>query len=348
MAERPNELEKVTAMDSELNDEVLVNAKTSEVVSINRSDKVNPEKIETKANADSEDSHQIRENIEETRAEMSETINAIQEKLSFSNISEQVKAEVSDYVGETIQTAKDNVFETFVEKGGMIMNYLDKGINELGDAQIVKSAKRNPLAIGLIGLGLGLLYFSGGKSKKASKYRYDENYERNFSSRNEKSTFTSAQNRVSDAASSVSGAVSSAAGAVSDTVGNAAGAVSETVSGAAGAVSETVGNAANTAYKQAGNLGSKAGDLAGTAQDQYEYYMEENPLAIGAVALALGAAVGLALPSTRIENEYMGKTRNNLLQKAEETARDAVGKVQQVAGQVGESVKKEAKIQGLT
>jgi uncharacterized protein YjbJ (UPF0337 family) len=71
--------------------------------------------------------------------------------------------------------------------------------------------------------------------------------------------------------------------------------------------------------------------------------MEENPLAVGAVALALGAAVGLAIPSTQIENRYMGEARNNLLHKAEETARDAVGKVQKVAGEVTETVKEEAK-----
>ncbi|MEP7037203.1 MAG: hypothetical protein ABI891_02575, partial [Acidobacteriota bacterium] len=115
-----------------------------------------------------------------------------------------------------------------------------------------------------------------------------------------------------------------------------------------GAVSDTVSDVANKTYQQVGNLGSKAQDFAGTAQDSYEHYMEENPLAVGAVALALGAAVGLAIPSTKIENQYMGEARNNLLQKAEVTARDAVEKVQQVAGQVKETVKEEAKSQGLT
>ena len=80
--------------------------------------------------------------------------------------------------------------------------------------------------------------------------------------------------------------------------------------------------------------------------------MEENPLAVGAVALALGAAVGMAIPTTRVENKWMGETRDNLLQQAKDTAGDAVEKVQevagQVAGQVTETVKTEAKNQGLT
>ncbi len=307
----------------------------------------------------SDDPDQIRENIEETRAEMSETLDAIQEKLSFSNISEQVKAEVSEYVGETLQTAKDSVSEYVGEtiqsakdsvydatfgKVGDVMNYVDKGINEMADTKIVKTARQNPLALGLIGLGLGLLYF-GGKKESHSKFRYDESYEpdeRNYrrgysSTSGGQSTFSSAKDAVSGAASKVGDSVSSAAGTVSETVGNVA-----------GAVSETAGDVAGKAYQQVGNIGSKAQDFAGSAQDNYEYYMDENPLAVGAVALALGAAVGLAIPSTKVENQYMGEARNNLLQKAESTARDTVEKVQQVAGQVKETVKEEAKNQGLT
>ncbi len=318
MAERPSELNKELEMD---------------IVKINNSGTVNDI-------VNSDDPDQIRENIEETRAEMSETIDAIQEKLSFSNISEQVKTEVSDYVGETLQAAKNTVLDTVMEKGGFIMKYADKRINEIADTDVVKTAKRNPWAVALIGVGIGML-FLGNNKKKSSKFRYDESYDdgrnksRGFSSKNrEKSTFEAAQNKISGAASAVGDSVSSAASAVSDTVGSAA-----------GTISETAVDVADKAYKQVGNLGAKAQDYAGTAQESYEYYMEENPLAVGAVALALGAAVGLAFPSTRIESKYMGEARNNLLQKAEKTARDAVGdavgKVQQVAGQVTETVKEE-------
>ncbi|MEO8072387.1 MAG: DUF3618 domain-containing protein [Acidobacteriota bacterium] len=331
MAERPSELDEKTLMNVDEKHVVIKAAESSEK--------------ETNTDENTEVPDQIRANIEETRAEMSETIDAIQERLSFSNISEQVKSEVSDFVGETIQTAKNTVYDAVIEKVGFIMNYADKRINEISDTEIVKTARRNPLTLGLIGLGIGVLFFSFNKKNKKSKrshYRYDADYDerdygRGVSSKDKKSPFLAAQSKVSDAA-----------GKVGDTVSSAAGAVSDTVSSAAGAVSDTVSDVANKTYQQVGNLGSKAQDFAGTAQDSYEHYMEENPLAVGAVALALGAAVGLAIPSTKIENQYMGEARNNLLQKAEVTARDAVEKVQQVAGQVKETVKEEAKSQGLT
>ena len=54
------------------------------------------------------------------------------------------------------------------------------------------------------------------------------------------------------------------------------------------------------------------------------------PLAIGAVALALGTAVGLAVPQTA-ENEWMGEARDTLVDKAQSVSQDAIEKVQQVA-----------------
>ncbi len=354
MAERPSELdEQKLARIDENNETALTTEKADDGYLTDLSAETFQSDVETAETSD--DAEQIRANIEETRAGMSETIDAIQEKLSFGNISEQVKDEVSDYVSETIQTAKDTVYNVAVEKAGIIMKYVNKGIDEAADTQVVKVVRQNPWAlVALIGLGGGILLVRSFQKKQSNKryqrvYDYDrddENYDsdysskRSYSSKRKKSRFSSAQETVSGAA-----------GKVGETVSNAAGTVSDSVSYAAGAVSDTVGGVASKAYQQVGNLGSHAQDFAGTAQEQYEYYMDENPLAVGAVALALGAAVGMAIPTTRVENKWMGATRDDLLEQAKETANDAVGKVQKVAGQfagqVTETVKAEAKNQGL-
>lgn len=354
MAERSGELSGENAANADDNINEAATTETSSKIDLTDNDK----EIETKVDAAADNPEKIRANIKETRSEMTETINAIEEKLSISNISEQVKAEVSEYVGETIQTAKNTVYDATISRAGNIMRYVNKEINEFGESDTAKTLSRNPVALGLIGLGLGIL-FLGSKKKTHSKNRHQKDYDydydiderdynRSFSSKSGNSTFSSAQIKVSDVAGKVSDTVSGAASTVSDKVSSVAGAVGETFSSAAGAVSETFGDVTKKAYKQAGKAGATAQDFAGSAQDQYEHYMEKNPLAVGAVALALGAAVGFAFPSTRIESKYMGEARNNLLQKAEETARDAVEKVQQVAGQVTDTVKEEAKNQGLT
>ncbi|MEP7038388.1 MAG: DUF3618 domain-containing protein, partial [Acidobacteriota bacterium] len=197
MAERPSELDEKTLMNVDEKHVVIKAAESSEK--------------ETNTDENTEVPDQIRANIEETRAEMSETIDAIQERLSFSNISEQVKSEVSDFVGETIQTAKNTVYDAVIEKVGFIMNYADKRINEISDTEIVKTARRNPLTLGLIGLGIGVLFFSFNKKNKKSKrshYRYDADYDerdygRGVSSKDKKSPFLAAQSKVSDAAGKV-------------------------------------------------------------------------------------------------------------------------------------------------
>jgi hypothetical protein len=55
--------------------------------------------------------------------------------------------------------------------------------------------------------------------------------------------------------------------------------------------------------------------------------VRENPLAAGAIALACGAAVGLAVPASRAENRLMGSSRDALVSKAQTATRDAIGRV---------------------
>ena len=59
--------------------------------------------------------------------------------------------------------------------------------------------------------------------------------------------------------------------------------------------------------------------------------LEDNPLAVGALALALGTAIGLAVPETQREHRLMGDMRDNLLDQASSKASETFQKVQQVA-----------------
>ena len=59
--------------------------------------------------------------------------------------------------------------------------------------------------------------------------------------------------------------------------------------------------------------------------------MREQPLVVGAVIIAIGAAIGAALPSTRKEDELMGKTRDRLREKAGEFGNDVIDRAGHVA-----------------
>jgi ElaB/YqjD/DUF883 family membrane-anchored ribosome-binding protein len=74
-------------------------------------------------------------------------------------------------------------------------------------------------------------------------------------------------------------------------------------------------------------LGHRATELGHGAREQLRRAESgardlayENPLAVGAVAVAAGIGVGMMLPATRRENELLGPTRTRLVNEARDTA----------------------------
>ena len=56
--------------------------------------------------------------------------------------------------------------------------------------------------------------------------------------------------------------------------------------------------------------------------------MRDNPLVVGAIAVAVGAAIGLALPSTEKEDELLGEAKDRLLEGAKSVAGEALHQVE--------------------
>jgi len=83
----------------------------------------------------------------------------------------------------------------------------------------------------------------------------------------------------------------------------------------------------HTTGEKISHLGHQAQEGAMWAGRSFQRLVKENPLAVGAAAVAVGAAVGLALPSTRLEQEYMGEASEKIVDKAQQVARDAMDKV---------------------
>jgi hypothetical protein len=78
-------------------------------------------------------------------------------------------------------------------------------------------------------------------------------------------------------------------------------------------------------------VGDFAGDGAGRIADRLGDALERNPLIVGAVGLMAGALIAALLPSTRIEDELLGSTRDQLWQKAETAGQDAISRVRDAA-----------------
>jgi ElaB/YqjD/DUF883 family membrane-anchored ribosome-binding protein len=264
----------------------------------------------------------IKGQIEETRNQMGETIDAIQDKLSFSNISEQV----SEHVNNAVETAKGAVYDATIGKAANLMKNFS---GELSNTTIVQTAKNNPFPFILIGLGAGMLAYQSYAGKGNGKSRRHE--------------FTSGRNRGYGKQTAMNTGQGGTIGEVRDTMSNAA----DTVSEAAGTAYDKVTGLVESAKMGTGDVVNRAydkvGELKTTAVEQYDHYIEENPLAVGAVALALGAAVGMAIPSTRYESRLLGEYRQDLVDKAQTTASQLLDKTKEVVTEAGRTVSDQAK-----
>ncbi|MGI8410271.1 MAG: DUF3618 domain-containing protein, partial [Pyrinomonadaceae bacterium] len=355
MAQRPGELDNIDKLDP-----VSTAAGAGTSSSLDKYTNGDPENdlelremSEDSDNA-SEETEQIKAQIEETRSNMGETIDAIQDRLSFSNISEQVseqvnnaietaKGSVYEHVNNAFETAKDSAYDATV---GKVVNFMKNAGNELSRSSVGKTAMENPLPLILIGLGAGLLAYNSfnKKQSKSSSLRYRSDSGTDYRTQNDRADYRTrtdySTSRTDESNASMLSSAQEKLGNVKDSVSDAAATAYEGVSNTAGSAYESVANAASTTYSEAGRVAGKAYEKVG---ETYNQYLEEKPWAIGAVALVAGAAVGLAIPSTRYEGELMGEARYNLLSKAQDTAGDLVDKAKQVAAEAGRTITEEAK-----
>jgi hypothetical protein len=253
-------------------------------------------------------SDQIRSDIDRTRADMDETFSALESKLTPGQIAE--------------------------EAWGLF-----KGGSSAGATKILAVVREHPLPSAVIGLGVGWLLVESSRrseSRDSRSHRGYDGYDYDSGEswkREAPSALTTAKDKVKEVAGSAKEAVSKAA--------------------------DTVGEKAEHLKDQALDLGhqtqDKALQLKRRAKTQVRRVrtgfwetMESNPLLVGAATLALGIVAGLAIPSTDVEDEWMGETRDQLVDQAKELGQEALDKGKEMAGTVADKVKAEAGNQGLT
>lgn len=86
-----------------------------------------------------------------------------------------------------------------------------------------------------------------------------------------------------------------------------------------------VSEAATQLSHQAGELSHEAREQLRLASLRTRDFADENPLIVGAIAIAAGVGVGLLLPNTQPENRLLGEARDRLLGDARGLIGDARG-----------------------
>lgn len=272
-----------------------------------------------------------RQRIERTRSQMGSTIDAIEERLSPSRLAQEAKTAVKDAtVGKAQQVASD-VTDSASGLGG----------------SIVDTVRSNPIPAALAGIGIGWLIMSmrnSGSSADAQRYRY-YGHDMYPSQRG----YYSGQSSQSGG---IMGTAQDAAGSAVDSAQSAASQVAGTVQGTASQVTSTVSDAAGSAADTVSQMGNQAQYGMQQAQGQLQRWMQEQPLAVTAGAFVVGMAVGLAIPETPVEDQWMGEYRQDLTQQAQQVVQETAPKVGAVAKQTVSAAKDAAESaaadQGLT
>lgn len=270
------------------------------------------------ASMGTEDPKEIEARIEQTRAEMSETIDAIQERLDPERLRQQVTESVREAtVGRTKQMAN----EATRSARGFTSNMME-------------TIRQNPLPAALAGIGIGWLVMKGSSDTQRREMRYYQT-----------------RGQAGEMASEARARAGRMADQAQHQAEELTGEVRHRAMQMADQAQHEVEELASEARHRATQMADQAQYQAERTTDRLQQMMQDNPLAVGALALAVGAAVGLVVPETQQERELMGEARDTFMERAQETAEETVHKVQRVAEEAQraaqQAAEKEAKEQGL-
>ena len=262
---------------------------------------------------------QLKADIEDTRAELGQTLNEIQERLSPEHLMGQVKETVREATIGKVEKVMEKVndkISTVTEPAMEVMGRAGEKLKETGSS-IGNTVWQNPIPFALVGLGLGMLIVNRVRNA-------DERTMRSYGRESEREMgYGMATPRYAGKGRqyAASGEYAGASRQYGDSSNR----------GTFSQVRESANDLMHGTTERVSHLGHQAKEGALRAGRGFQRLVHENPLAVGAAAVAVGAAVGLALPSTRIEQEYMGEASEKIVDKAQQAARDAMDRVKSAA-----------------
>ncbi len=257
----------------------------------------------------------IEREIEATRERMSRDIDELGERLSPSNLKRQAK----DAITGKAQDIANNVGESARHTGSRMMDFVYE----------------NTSLVAAMGLGAVWLIQQRNKSEvsgdRMARFAYTG------PERRREGFVGKIADRASHVGQSVKESVSSAASAV----GERASDLGDQAGELTGRTRERVGELNEGVRQRARDLGYSAKYRGRQARGGIERMVEENPLAVAAGVTVLGLACGLLVPESEREQRLMGPARDDLVNRAQETARRVKDAAVEAGQELRESVREE-------
>lgn len=279
---------------------------------------------------------EIAHDIRETRAEMDETLDAISSKLDPSHLIDQAK--------EAFTSSARDAGTSFLAS--------------VKDSSLFDTVKANPVPAAAVGLSLAWFLSKMGESESESYRRdrfeatgdptYAPRRVRGYSPYGDRPGDRS-YGAGADGARSFGqdgGSNDGSGDSLTDKAGDALGTAKDKASDALGTVRDTAGDLAERAGDQARGVGQQLQRYERRAESWLDQQMMQNPLAIGAVAVAAGALVGLSIPETDAEREAFGAQADAVKGRLADVAGDTIDQVKDAAEEVTSEAADKAKALG--
>ncbi len=212
---------------------------------------------------------------------------------------------------------------------------LDQGMRMLREnggefgRNLANQVKQNPMPLVLTAIGLSWLMFgSGSASDASSKMRYDRARQPMDN-----------ENVYGDASSVVPtrAALDDKAGLI-DRVSGAATEAKDKVTGALDATTARVHDMTNAVKDTTQNARARVQETALNTRVTVANLLDEQPLVVGGLGLAIGAALGAMLPSTEAENRLFGEASSRITSKARNVASEQYDRVKETLQDVADEV----------
>jgi hypothetical protein len=157
-----------------------------------------------------------------------------------------------------------------------------------------------------------------------------------------------AREMASEAGTRISEAGARAGAVVSDTASEATTRISEATARAGSAISDLAGRTTGGISRATGGAATAASDLGRQARSQFSEVFERHPLVLGALGLALGAAIAYSFRPTETEARWVGESSDRFKRRAREMAEEQFHRARSVAERAYEAARDEAKEQGIS
>jgi ElaB/YqjD/DUF883 family membrane-anchored ribosome-binding protein len=291
-----------------------------------------------------EDADRLRVEIENTRAAMGQTLDEIQARLDPQHLKEQAMESILDATAGRLERMAGNI--------GNRASAAGRGL--------VDVARENPIALALIGLGAGWLFFTSrrrrfpaGEEFPSRGERTPLGYESGQFGDGSDDRFDHTRDRVDQAAHALRDKLSDARHSVRSAASGAAHRAGEALDSAGEAlhrfsdVASDVGHrVSGVAHSLTGGVSDRLHSVEAGASSTFKrarHQFDDSPWLGAAVALALGAAAGLALPATEREDELVGHRRDELLGRAREYGEERARSAGRMAREVMEDARESAR-----